>query len=71
MRQKSSLAAALLITAMAIVGAVVAMPGGVPQVLAADDKKGAEKAQPKEVPAQCARLIKASERQRCLQKSGG
>jgi hypothetical protein len=68
-RRTSSLAAALLIAAMALAGIVVAVPGGVPQVLA-DDKKGTEKAQPKEVPAQCARLIKASDRQRCLQKSG-
>jgi hypothetical protein len=71
MRHKSALPAVLLIAAMAIVGVAAAVPGGASQVLAADDKKGAEKAQPKEVPAHCARLIKASERQRCLRKSGG
>ena len=56
--------------------AVAAPPGGAPIVLADDrgkqstDKQATDKSKQEGVPAQCARLIKASERQRCLRKSG-
>jgi len=61
---------ALLIGAMAAAVAVPAMPSG---PVLANDKSKSDKAkapQPKEVPASCARIIRATERQKCLLKSG-
>jgi len=61
---------ALLFGAMAagfVVPALLSSP------VHADDKGKNDKAktvQPKEVPANCARIIKATERQKCLLKSG-
>jgi hypothetical protein len=61
---------ALLLGAMAVAVAVPAMPSG---PVLANDKGNTDKGktvQPKEVPANCARIISATERQKCLRKSG-
>ena len=64
-----ALVVALLI---AMIAAAVALPVGPSGLVLADDKskQATDKSKKEGVPAQCARLIKASERQRCLQKSG-
>ena len=69
----------LIVVLIGIGLAVAVPPGGAPLVLAAEKGKQAtdktpeqpaDKAKQEGVPAQCARLIKASERRRCLQKAG-
>ncbi len=65
-----------LVAVLIAIGVAVAVPPGGTGVVLADDKgkqttdQGTDKSKQEGVPAQCARLIKASERRRCLQKAG-
>jgi hypothetical protein len=71
--RKDSLRAFLLALLIGAMAAAVALPTVSTGPVLADDKGKTDKAktpQPKEVPANCARIISATERQKCLRKSG-